>query len=131
MSDVEQIRHTLAGYWQHLDDRRGEEWLALFADDAVLRFGSNVVGSLEELVIVSADLTNHAAGKHLSSNELIDVDGANGTATASSDVVFLVPGDGGAVGIGFFGRCADTLRRSDGAWKFTSRTISFQGGFHA
>ena len=129
MSDVEAVRHTLACYWHHLDDRREREWIELFAEDAVLQYEGIVARSHRELEPIAADLKNHNPGKHVSSNEVIDIDGD--TATARSDVVFLSPDDDGGVKIRFYGRCDDTLRRARSGWVFTSRTITFQGGVHA
>src|SRR5438552_1229957 len=129
MTDVEQIRHALARYWQYLDDRREREWVELFDDsDVLLQYQSTVARSRHDLDAIADDLKNHAGGKHVSSNEIIDVDGAH--ATAHSDVMFLAPDANGTVSIAFYGRCDDTLRRTDSAWRFTSRVIRFQGGYH-
>ena len=128
MTEVEQIKQTLARYWQYLDDRRATEWLDLFVDDAVLQYQEVVMRSRRELEPIAADLKNHTPGKHLSSNEIVEVDGDN--ATAHSDVVFLEPNADGTVKIRFYGRCDDTLRRDGSVWRFTSRSITFQGGVH-
>jgi hypothetical protein len=128
MTDVEAIKHLLAHYWHHLDDRREPEWVDLFDDGAVLQYEGMVARSRRELQAIAADLKNHAPGKHLSSNEVVEIDGD--AATAQSDVVFLSPDGDGSVKIRFYGRCTDTLRRSGLQWRFTSRTITFQGGVH-
>jgi 3-phenylpropionate/cinnamic acid dioxygenase small subunit len=127
MTDTDAIRQTLARYWQYLDDRREREWVDLFTDDAVLRYEGAEATSRDALEAIAADLKNHTPGKHLSSNEIIEIDGDS--ATAHSDVVFLSPaGDG--VTIRFYGRCDDTLRRVGASWRFVSRSITFQGGVH-
>ena len=45
--------------------------------------------------------------------------------------MFLAPAADGTVNIAFYGRCDDTLRRTGSVWRFTSRVIRFQGGYHA
>jgi hypothetical protein len=127
MSDTDAIRQTLARYWQFLDDRREREWVDLFADGAVLRYEGTEASSRDALEAIAADLRHYEGGKHLTSNEIIDVDGDS--AAAHSDIVFLVP-DGDNVKVRFYGRCEDTLRRVGAQWRFTSRTITFQGGVH-
>src|SRR5687768_11502534 len=118
MTEVEQIKQTLARYWQYLDDRRESDWVDLFADDAELRYDSTVTGSRHELEVIAAALKNHTPGKHLGSNEIVEIDGDN--ATAHSDVLFLEPNPDGTVKIRFYGRCDDRLRRSGSVWRFTS-----------
>jgi 3-phenylpropionate/cinnamic acid dioxygenase small subunit len=130
MTDVEQIRQALARYWQYLDDRREREWVELFDDDDILlQYQSTVARSRGDLDAIAGDLKNHAGGKHVSSNEIVDVDGEH--ASAHSDVMFLAPAADGSVNIAFYGRCDDTLRRTGSVWRFTSRVIRFQGGYHA
>ena len=130
MTDVEQVRMVLARYWQFLDDRRGHDWVELFADDATLEYEGTVARSRSDLDAIAADLPNHTGGKHVSSNEIIETDGDR--ATARSDVVFLAPDPDGKVTIHFYGRCDDVLQRRgpDSPWRFTSRLIMFQGGYH-
>jgi hypothetical protein len=127
MTDVDDVRALLAKYWQHLDDRLEAEWVDLFADDAVVEYEGTVARSRSELAVIAADLKNHQGGKHLSSNEVVNVDGEN--ASARSDVAFLSPGPDGNPVVRFYGRCEDTFRK-DGQWRFTSRRITFQGGRH-
>ena len=128
MSDVEQIKLTLARYWQFLDDRRAAEWVDLFADDAVLQYQETVTRSRRDLERIAGDLKNYTGGKHLSSNEIVEVNGDY--ATAHSDVVFLEPNADGTVKVRFYGRCDDSLRRDGSVWRFTARSITFQGGVH-
>ena len=127
MTDTESIRLTLARYWQYLDDRRERDWVDLFDDDAVLRYEGTEARSRADLEKIAGELKNYTGGKHVSSNEIVEVDGDS--ATAHSDVVFLLP-DGDSVKVRFYGRCDDTLQRTASGWRFTSRTITFQGGVH-
>ncbi len=128
MTDVEEVRALLAKYWQYLDDRLETDWVDLFADDGLVEFEDTVARSHTQLADIAADLKNHQGGKHLSSNELVIVDGDQ--ASASSDVVFLSPDAEGTPIVRFYGRCDDTFRRTD-CWRFASRRITFQGGRHA
>jgi 3-phenylpropionate/cinnamic acid dioxygenase small subunit len=128
MTDSDQIRQTLARYWVYLDDRRQREWVDLFDDNPVLEFDGTVIASRADLEVVARNLDNYPGGKHLSSNELIEISGDE--ASVTSDVAFLEVGSGGEVGIRYYGRCVDRLRRHEGGWRFASRRISFQGGHH-
>jgi 3-phenylpropionate/cinnamic acid dioxygenase small subunit len=128
MTDTEQIRQTLARYWVYLDDRRPDEWVALFDDPSVLEFDGTVVATRADLEAVAGDLKNYPGGKHLSSNELIEI--AGDEASATSDVIFLETGSEGAVSVRYYGRCVDQLRRRGAGWRIASRRISFQGGHH-
>jgi hypothetical protein len=128
MTDSEQIRQTLARYWLYLDDRRQREWVDLFVGNAVLEFDGTIVDSRADLEAVARNLENYPGGKHLSSNELIEISGDE--ASVTSDVAFVEVGSGGEVGIRYYGRCVDRLVRQDDGWRFGSRRISFQGGHH-
>jgi hypothetical protein len=128
LSDSELVRQTLAQYWVYLDDRLEKEWLDLFDGGCVLEFGDTVARSRSELERIAADLKNYAGGKHVSSNELVQIDGDE--ASATSDVVFMEPDPHGTVSIRYYGRCVDRLARRDGRWRFVWRRISFQGGHH-
>jgi 3-phenylpropionate/cinnamic acid dioxygenase small subunit len=128
MTDTEQIRQTLARYWVYLDDRREDDWVALFDEDPVLEFDGTVVATRSDLEAVAGNLKNYPGGKHLSSNELIEI--AGDEATATSDVVFLETGSEGEVSIRYYGRCVDRLRRRGDQWRIASRRISFEGGHH-
>jgi 3-phenylpropionate/cinnamic acid dioxygenase small subunit len=128
VTDIEQIRQTLARYWIYLDDRREDDWVALFDDDLVLEFDGTIVATRSDLEVVAGDLKNYPGGKHLSSNELIEI--AGDEASATSDVVFLETGSEGEVSIRYYGRCADRLRRRGTEWRIASRRISFEGGHH-
>ena len=48
---------------------------------------------------------------------------------ATADL-FLEPNADGTVKVRFYGRCDDTLRRDGSVWRFTARSITFQGGVH-
>jgi hypothetical protein len=128
VTDSDLIRNLLARYWIYLDDRREREWVDLFEDDPDLEFGDVVVRSRGELEALAATFRNYGGGKHISSNELLEVRGDD--ASATSDVVFLAPDTEGTVRVRYYGRCSDRLRRRRDEWRFTSRRISFQGGHH-
>ena len=128
MTDSDLIRNVIARYWVYLDDRHEREWVDLFEDDPVLEFGDVVVRSRTELEALAANLKNYGGGKHISSNECLEVRGAE--ASATSDVVFLTLDTEGTVSVGYYGRCIDRLRRRGDEWRFSSRRITFQGGHH-
>ena len=125
MSDEEAIRRTLAAYCQTCDDGRFDEFVALFADDAVFAVPPGAPAEGREAIrgFMEAGYTPDVRGKHLLGEPLITVSGSS--AAALTDFVFVGRRDGGDWGIVTTGRYDDELRRTpDGTWLFTRRTIS-------
>ena len=135
--EIERIRRTIAEYCQLCDDGRFDEFGLLFTPDA--RF--EVMGSVYEGRAAIAGFMAEfqppeQRGKHVTTNAVIDVDEAAGTATASTDYVFVTPdvsskfGEGELAMFGRFavtssGRYVDELVRDGDRWLFARRRIEF------
>jgi 3-phenylpropionate/cinnamic acid dioxygenase small subunit len=119
------IRRVLAAYCQTCDDGRFDEFVALFAPNAVFQAAGYepVQGRAAIKAFMESGYTPDVRGKHVLGEPLITVDGD--TASASTDFVFV--GRQGERGWGILtaGRYADELARdASGAWALTRRVIS-------
>ncbi len=130
------IRELLERYMRYNDDGDLDRMLALFDDDAVFQVVGRVARGHEELRAFFT-VAGYVEGKprwtddgglflqprsaHISSNPVIDVDGAN--ATAESEFLVVGRDEEGRSKVQLVGRYRDRLRRlADGRWVFTSRT---------
>ncbi len=123
--EVEEIRRTLAQYSQLCDDGRFDEWAELFTEDARLVLGGQVTEGRSAIRSHMATLQpDGARGKHITSNPLVDLDGA--AARVTTDYLFVRPGTDG-LGILAAGRYYDHLVSDGRRWRFHRRTITMLG----
>jgi 3-phenylpropionate/cinnamic acid dioxygenase small subunit len=128
MSDFEGIRRLLACYCQLLDDRRYVEWSQLFAPDGVWALGGREHRGPAEVKAYMDNLLRERPDrrtKHLNSNLLIQVDGAE--AHVTSDFAMLAREPEGAPWTPVaFGRYVDrVVRLADGGrWQFAERRLT-------
>ena len=116
------IRRLLAEYCQYLDDGRFDDWIDLFATDAVfVVMGMRKRGRAEIRGFVEPSQQADARGTHSLSVPLITVDGD--TPAATVDFAWLSR----AGQIGQIGRYHDTFVRDDDRWRFATREIVFAG----
>ena len=88
--DEDQVRRTLAGYCQYLDDGDFDRWVDLFTEDARLLFaGRTTVGRPAIRSYMEQVQPPEGRGKHITSNILVDVGVAS--ATAHTDYLFVRP----------------------------------------
>jgi ketosteroid isomerase-like protein len=121
----EGVRHTIAAYTQALDDGRTDAVVATFcADGAVDLPGMGVHEGHEALRAAYARWTPRQPQRHLVLNTLI-TEWGDESATAVSDVVFLLRGDAGWA-VQLVGRYTDTLHRDGDRWLFHHRTATFE-----
>lgn len=126
--DEEAIRRLLARFVQLRDDKRFEEWAALFLPDGVFTYGSVVLVGPAAIRDDVSRLLAGDRGKHLCTNSVIDVDGER--ARVVSDFVKLRPAAGPAAAgyeIQVMGRYEDELRVVDGEWRFSRRDVRLAG----
>jgi uncharacterized protein (TIGR02246 family) len=126
MSQVEEeIRRTIGGYCQRLDDGRFDEWAELFTEDARLVLMGRVTTGRDAIrrymEIVQPD---GSRGMHVTTNSLIDVDGDQ--ATATTDYLFVRPSDQG-ISVIAAGRYYDRLVHQRDRWQFEERSITLLG----
>jgi hypothetical protein len=120
---VEGIRASLAVYTHALDDGRTDDVVATFCPGGVIEIPD--IGTFEghdALREAYAGWVPRRPQRHLVVNTLI-TDWDDHQATAVSDVVFALEGEGGW-SIQFVARYHDTLHHDDGTWRFHRRTVS-------
>jgi ketosteroid isomerase-like protein len=123
--DVEQIRRTLGEYSRLCDDGRFDEFADLFTTDArLLMLGEEFEGRDAIAATMAAVQPDGARGLHMTANSLVDVDGAQ--ASATTDYVFVRPSADGLAVIAA-GRYYDRFRRDVDRWRFSERRITLMG----
>jgi ketosteroid isomerase-like protein len=119
------VRATIAAYTQALDDGRTDDVVATFCADGACDIpGMGAHAGHDALRAAYERWQPRRPQRHLVVNTLV-TDWDEHTATAVSDVVFMLLGDAGW-SVQVVGRYHDTLRREpDGAWRFAERTAKF------
>lgn len=119
------VRELRANYCYHVDDGDGEAFASLFAEDAVLDFGSagTYAGRDELREFVDSVVPDHYEFiVHMVHNPMIEVDGN----TATGRWYFEAPATtAGGRDVWIQGRYADEYERVDGEWLFSSVVARF------
>jgi len=131
--DHAQIHALLVDYGRTLDARDFEGFAALFAKDGVYVAGAPGAEPLsgpEAGAAMRRTFAENALGfaepnYHLFFNETVDFTGPD-SATASSQSLYMVPGEGGAQRAAIMAHYDDELVREGGRWKFARRTVRGQ-----
>jgi 3-phenylpropionate/cinnamic acid dioxygenase small subunit len=115
--ETEAIRIQIVRLARYMDERRWDEYSALFTDDGTLElpFGSSE-GPAAIRARVEADLSNYTATQHLNSNYDIEVRGDTASARASFIATHVTTADG----TGFWsggGAYHLELREIAGVWR--------------
>ena len=121
---AEGVRATIAAYTQALDDGRTDDVVATFCPDGeceIPGLGTHV--GHDALRAAYTKWEPRRPQRHLVLNTLV-TDWNEHRATAVSDVVFLLQGEGGWA-VQLVGRYHDTLHRNDGVWRFHRRAAEF------
>jgi hypothetical protein len=121
------VRATMAAYAHALDDGRTDDVVATFCADGT--FESPGLGTFEGHDAIRAAFGSwepRRPQRHLVVNTHVDT-WADREATATSDVIFLLMGDGGGWSVALVGRYRDQLHHDEdsGAWRFHRRTAEF------
>jgi 3-phenylpropionate/cinnamic acid dioxygenase small subunit len=125
--DEEQVRSTLAGYSQYLDDGDFDRWIGLFTEDARLLFaGRTTEGRPSIRRYMEQVQPPEGRGKHITANILVDVRGDS--ASALTDYLFVRPTAQGLVLVAT-GRYRDELARDGDRWRFRQREITLLGPY--
>jgi 3-phenylpropionate/cinnamic acid dioxygenase small subunit len=121
--DTEAVRVAIVRLARYMDERRWDEYSALFTDDGILElpFGS-WAGPAAIRARVQADLAGYTATQHLSSNYDIELRGETATARATFVATHVTTSDGTAYWQGG-GAYHLALRRIAGAWRIKRLTI--------
>ena len=122
---AEGVRATIAAYTQALDDGRTDDVVATFCADGVVEIpGMGTHEGHDGLRAAYTKWTPRRPQRHLVLNTLVS-EWNDHEATAISDVVFLLSGDGGW-SIQLVGRYHDILHNDDGTWRFHHRSATFE-----
>jgi len=122
MSDLDEIRRTLAQYAHFCDDGRFDEWAELYTFDCRFQvMGQTYEGRDAAKGFIEKGQPPELRGKHICFNSVIDVDGD--TARAVTDYIFINQNKA----ITSAGRYHDILRREPDRWRFAERRIVFLG----
>ncbi len=122
VESIEEIRALRARYNYAVDEGTPEEWAATFSKDGVFHAlipGQTPRGHAELAAFVPLCRATFGAMRHLTMNELIEVDGD--TATQTAYLLFIAENNG--VVDGTVCVFEDELVREDGAWKFADRKV--------
>lgn len=121
-AEIEELR---ANYCYHVDDGNGEAFASLFAEDAVLDFGSaGTYAGHEELreFVGSAVPDHYEFIVHMVHNPVVEVDGD----AATGRWYFEAPATTtGGTAVWIQGRYDDEYVRAEGEWLFAAVTARF------
>jgi hypothetical protein len=121
---VEGVRTTIAAYTQALDDGRTDDVVATFcADGGCYIPGLGTYKGHDALREAYSRWTPRRPQRHLVVNTLVTA-WDDHEAHATSDVIFLLQGDGGWA-VQLVGRYHDTLHRDGDTWRFHHRAAEF------
>lgn len=131
--DRAEIHALLVDYGRTLDARDFDGFAALFATDGVYVAGGPAAAPLSGPAAGEAmrrTFAENALGfaepnYHLVFNETVAFTGPD-SASASSQSLYMVPGEDGAPRAAMMARYDDELVREDGRWKFARRTVRGQ-----
>ena len=127
------IHRLLVDYGRTLDARDFDGFAALFARDGVYVAGGGggavlsgaQAGEAMRRVFAENALGFAEPNYHVFFNETVDFTGTD-SATASSQSLYMVPGDDGAPRAAMMARYDDRLVREGGRWKFARRVVHGQ-----
>jgi hypothetical protein len=121
---AEGVRAALAAYAHALDDGRTDDVVATFCPGGTCDIpGLGTHAGHDELRAAYAKVEPRRPQRHLVVNTHV-TEWSDDAATAVSDVVFLLKGDGGW-NVQLVGRYSDTLHRDGDTWLFHHRAAEF------
>lgn len=121
---AEGVRAVLAVYTQALDDGRTDDVVATFCPDGSCDIpGLGAHSGHDELRAAYQKVEPRVPQRHLVLNTVL-TEWDSATATAVSDVVFLLRGEAGW-SVFLVGRYTDTLHRDGEQWRFHHRAAEF------
>ncbi|MFC4499544.1 MULTISPECIES: nuclear transport factor 2 family protein [Streptomyces] len=119
------VRSVIGAHTQAQDAGRTDDVVALYTPDAVLELpGMDPIEGHDALREAFKSWAPTQPQLHLVTNTVV-TPGAEGEATATSDVAFLQRGESGWA-VHLVGHYEDTLRRHEGGWRLHRRSTTFQ-----
>jgi hypothetical protein len=124
MSDKEAISDVLARFIQLRDDKRFDEWVALFTEDGTFQYGPHTLVGRSAIADHVGTLLANDRGKHLCLNSIIEI--SCDRAAVSSDFVKIdptEPPEPPSFHVRTMGRYDDQFVREGDAWKIAVRRV--------
>lgn len=122
LADRLDIHDLLARYNHAIDSGDAATWAATFLADGTFTSGGRTRTGTAELEAFATDFAARMPGsRHWNNNVVIEGDGDQ--ATMSCYLQLLKTGNGEPATLVTTAKYEDTLRRVDGGWRFTSRTV--------
>ena len=135
LEDHLQILNVIGRYSFALDDRKQAELIDCFHPDAQIAFCGTILAPAE-FAQATTDLLRGIVGVHQSGNHVVQIDGAQATATSYVYAVHKLPANNDQAEVIFgrveqatdsliLGRYDDRFERREGVWKLVFRKITF------
>ncbi|MEV6373303.1 nuclear transport factor 2 family protein [Micromonospora musae] len=115
---VEEIKKMKARYWRFVDEKKYDEFVALFAADPKIVIHGTAWKSPHELANVMREFTGNAPTVHHGHMPEIEITGPE-TATGSwalEDIVPFQAGENAPAGHRGYGQYRETYKKVDGQW---------------
>jgi ketosteroid isomerase-like protein len=116
------IQQLYARYNHAIDSGNAEGWAACFTPDGVFNSGQGEFKGTEALKGFVQGFSQQLKARHWVNNLLVDGDGATADGTCYLQLLRLT-GDGKPAQLLITAIYVDTLAKTGGDWKFTSRTV--------
>jgi hypothetical protein len=117
-ADTLEILQLAARYNHAIDYGDPEAWAGTFAEDGVFNAGPETVTGHEALAKFAAGFMSGA--QHWTNNHIVEGDGEQATHTCYLNLIRTSTGANSVI----TGRYNDSLKKIDGQWRFTERTVS-------
>lgn len=129
LSDIEAIKQLKARYFRLMDQKRWDEWAALFADDVRMVVPEGNVDEQGRSAVVRFVSTMLEGARtvhqgHMPEIEITGADAAHGTWAMSDFVEFESDANGGRTGLQGYGHYTEEYVREDGEWRIASLHLS-------
>ena len=119
------IQQLYAKYNHAIDSGNGAGWAATFSDDGVFSSATGTFSGSEQLSGFASGFAARLKGRHWVNNLVIEGDGAKATGSCYLVLYRLTPGEQPPASILTTAIYNDELAKaSDGAWRFTKRTVT-------
>ncbi|TCG07094.1 hypothetical protein BZM27_22040 [Paraburkholderia steynii] len=121
-SDIQEIKALNAKYNFSIDEGNAESWASCFTTDGAFNAaieGETPKGTEQLRAFVATGIATFGTMYHLTTNEIISVDGEN--ARQKCYLQFFTKKDGAIDG--YICVYDDWLKREDGAWKYSRRDV--------
>lgn len=118
------IQQLYARYNHSIDSGQGDAWAATFAVDGVFSSGSGTFTGPEQLAGFANGFAKQLKARHWTNNLLIEESAGGAKGSCYLMLLRLTPGERPPAGVMVTAIYNDELRKIDGDWRFTTRTVT-------